>query len=269
MFYRNILSVAFVTVLVCAPSIVFADDHDNENNSSKRLYEDWQFSVGAGVMYSPDYEGSDDYDVGFMPNVEVVWNDQISLSIDGLLIDAVQTENLTLGFGLGIAEGRDESDNVALKGLGDIDSSVSGILYGSYEWNYLEFGATFDQDLGSGHEGATLELEANLMVPVIDDKLMIMIGPDATWASEDYMQSFFGISSTQASNSAYSKYDVGAGFKNVGLHVMAEYRFTDTVSLNAITQYSKIIGDAADSPIVKDQGSDNQLFGGVLLSYSF
>jgi len=267
MLKKHLLSASVFAVVMTVSSLAYAEDKDP--SEPDRLFEDWEFKLGAGVMYAPDYEGSDDYEAGFMPNVEIIWNDRVSLSFDGLMVDAVQTENLTLGLGVGMTGGRDASDNDALKGLGDVDNSVAGVLYGSYQWEMLEFGAGFEQDLGNGHEGALLGLEANLILPVIEDKFMIMVGPDMTWASDDYMQSYFGISSTQAGNSAYSKYDAGSGVKDVGLHAMAEYKITNAVSLNMITQYTKLVGDAADSPIVKDKGDENQFFTGLMLNYSF
>lgn len=269
MFNKLLVSASVFTLFVTASPIAFANDDETGPSEPERLYEDWQFTVGAGVMYAPDYEGSDDYKTGFMPNAEIVWKDRVSLSMDGLMVDAFQTENLTLGLGVGMTDGREESDNDAIKGLGDVDSSISGVLYGSYEWEMFEFGVDFQQDLGDGHEGSIIGLEASLRFPLIEDKLMFMIGPDATWASDDYMQAFYGISTKQAANSVYSKYDAGAGFKNVGLHAMAQYRITDSVSLNWISEYSKLIGDAAESPIVKDKGSDNQFFTGLMLNYSF
>ncbi|MTI08559.1 MipA/OmpV family protein [Curvivirga aplysinae] len=270
MFNKFFLPATILAGAVTSSPIAMANDSGNGAPSEpERLYENWEFAIGAGVMYAPDYMGSDDYDAGFMPHLEVVWNDRVSLSMGGLLVDAYKTDNLTLGLGVGMTEGRDESDNQALRGLGDIDSSAAAVLYANYQWEMMDFGARFEQDLGDGHEGALVGLEANFMVPVVEDKLMFMVGPDATWVSEDYMQSFYGISSKQAANSAYSRYDVDSGFRDVGLHAMIEYRITDSVSFNVVSQYSRIIGDAADSPIVKDKGSENQLSSGMMIKYEF
>jgi outer membrane scaffolding protein for murein synthesis (MipA/OmpV family) len=39
--------------------------------------------------------------------------------------------------------------------------------------------------------------------------------------------------------------------------------------LTGLAAYSRLLGDAEDSPIVDDRGSANQLLGGVLLNYTF
>ena len=238
-------------------------DGDREEEPS-----DWQLTLGAGVGFAPDYEGSDDYEAIFLPEAEIVWKDRVSLSPGGLNIDAYQGERLTLGFGLGLTDSRDDSDNSALRGLGDIDTSAEGSLYASYEFDFASINALFAQDLGDGHEGAFVELSADVFLPVTDD-LVLLVGPDLTWASEDYMQSFFGISSSQAASSAYSTFDADAGFKDVGLHAMVRYPLTESISLNGIVQYKRLLGDAADSPIVEDEGSADQVFGGMTISYRF
>ena len=36
-----------------------------------------------------------------------------------------------------------------------------------------------------------------------------------------------------------------------------------------ILRYTRLVGDAEDSPVVDDEGDENQFFGGVLVKYSF
>jgi len=256
-------SYLFSVIAVCSMFVFSTATLAEEAKDPEK--SDWEFKLGAGMGYSPDYEGSDDYEAQFMPNVEITWKDRVNLSMGGLMVDVYQGENLTLGLGAGMSESRKESDNEALRGLGKIDSSIDGVLYGSYDLEIAELEASIAQDLGDGHEGTLVELGANFFIPV-SKKVRIMAGPDMTWASEDYMQSFFGVTSKQAGNSVYSKYDVGSGVKDVGLHLMAEYPITESVSLNAMVEYKRLLGDAADSPIVK---SEDQFFGGLMLNYTF
>jgi outer membrane scaffolding protein for murein synthesis (MipA/OmpV family) len=39
--------------------------------------------------------------------------------------------------------------------------------------------------------------------------------------------------------------------------------------LTGILSYKRLLGDAEDSPVVADVGDENQIFGGVALTYSF
>jgi outer membrane scaffolding protein for murein synthesis (MipA/OmpV family) len=51
--------------------------------------------------------------------------------------------------------------------------------------------------------------------------------------------------------------------------VSASYQFTDTMSLQVYDRFDRLVGDAADSPIVTEIGSANQNTIGIVLSRSF
>jgi outer membrane protein len=34
-------------------------------------------------------------------------------------------------------------------------------------------------------------------------------------------------------------------------------------------KYTRLLGDAADSPVTDDVGDENQMFGGLLINYTF
>jgi outer membrane scaffolding protein for murein synthesis (MipA/OmpV family) len=61
-------------------------------------------------------------------------------------------------------------------------------------------------------------------------------------------------------------YNAEAGIKDVYIGLNADVPLNDRWNLKVIGQYSRLIGDAADSPIVE---SENQFFGGLGLTYRF
>lgn len=82
------------------------------------------------------------------------------------------------------------------------------------------------------------------------------------------MQEYFGIGASNVRDSGLDFHNADAGFKDVGLRLAADYKFTESWSTGIGAQYIRLIGDAADSPVT-DQGSKDQVFGGVSLSYRF
>ncbi len=50
-----------------------------EPESKPSKSDDWTFTLGAGAAYSPDYEGSNDYDIKPLPLVEVSWRDVVKI----------------------------------------------------------------------------------------------------------------------------------------------------------------------------------------------
>ena len=49
----------------------------------------------------------------------------------------------------------------------------------------------------------------------------------------------------------------------------ATYRLFERVSISALAIYTRLINDAADSPVVDDVGDENQFFAGALVNYTF
>ena len=57
-----------------------------------------------------------------------------------------------------------------------------------------------------------------------------------------------------------------AGFKDVHVGAIATIDLNDRWTLMLIGRYARLIGDAADSPIVE---TENQFYGGAALTYKF
>lgn len=91
----------------------------------------------------------------------------------------------------------------------------------------------------------------------------------STWASEDYMSSYFGIDSADAARSGLDRFNADEGFKDVSLGGALNYRFLERWSVTALATYARLLGDAEDSPVVDDVGGANQFFAGALINYRF
>ena len=90
-----------------------------------------------------------------------------------------------------------------------------------------------------------------------------------TWASEDYMSSYFGIDAGDAARSGLDQFNADEGFKEVAFGASLTYRFLERWSTTVTGLYTRLIGDAEDSPVVEDRGDENQLFGAFLINYRF
>ena len=91
----------------------------------------------------------------------------------------------------------------------------------------------------------------------------------STWASEDYMSSYFGIDAADAARSGLDQFSADEGFKDVSFGGVLTYRLFERLSVSGIASYTRLIDDAADSPVVDDVGDENQFFGGALVNYRF
>jgi outer membrane scaffolding protein for murein synthesis (MipA/OmpV family) len=228
---------------------------------------DWDFRVGAMVGFKPEYEGSDDYESVLAPNWRVAWRRTVILQGKNLRVQYTG-DNYRVGALVGGESGRDEDDNDNLEGLGDVDSGWSAGLFGRYDIDdHIRLQAEGRQEFSGGHGGLVVDAGAEVTLPFDSPLLRVYAG--VTYASSDYMEEFFSISGKQSANSGKPTYDADAGIKNVTLALSAGYDITDNWVIGAIIRYERLVGDAADSPIVKSGGNPNQFTGGASIAYQF
>lgn len=233
---------------------------------------EWSFTLGAGALYAPDYEGSNDYKVRPVPVVELSWRDRIRLTTRGgvgVLATPLKTDQLRVDLGVRYDFGRDEGDNDALKGLGDLKGGAVAVVRLGYEAGPVGLGLEVARDLSGDREGLQATAEAEYGIGLFDGRGRFSVTPHVTWADDHYMDNTFGITAAQAARSArrYVRYDAAAGFKDAGVTAGFGYRVTDSIMAMGRLNYTRLLGDAADSPLVKREGSGDQGSALVGLSY--
>lgn len=241
-----------------AEEIDEAPGYEDPKDSARK----WALSLGVVGGYAPDYEGSDDYEFGAAPNITASWRDLIFYKGKSLGANLIRMKNLKAGPILSWNSGRDEDDNSKLDGLGDVDSSIEAGGFISYRMKPLRFRLEARQDVNSGHEGALVELSGGTGLPF--EKPLVFVSLGTTWASDDYMESFFGIDSGQSTASGLKEYNADAGIKDVNIGLTAGYSITPRWRVGGKLEYKRLVGDAADSPIVDDE---DQFLVGLTLSY--
>jgi len=260
-------------VIFSLPSLALAKDAA----SATPPVSDWKFSVGAGVLVAPTYEGSEHYHLAPMPVAEVSWRDAISLGIrDGLkvvlrpLTDKGFTVTTGIGYWGGRRQGADKDHGDDLRGLGDISGGAIARLGVGYDFKAANVGLDFARDLSGDRDGATVTLKGGYKL-YRSAKFRVSANLSTTWADDQYMTSMFGITPTQSSASVkqYPVYSASAGIKDVKFGFKADYSLTHSVNLFGLLEMARLTGDAADSPIVKTVGDPNQYSAGLGLMYHF
>lgn len=215
--------------------------------------EGWSYAVGAGAMYGPAYAGSDKYVVNPVPDISVDYNDGLFFAniFDGIGSYPIQGEDYKIGASLGFDFGRREKDDRKnLHGMGDIDMAPTANLMGEYGIGPVRISGKLSK--GTDDYGTTASLDVGTMFPASDD-VMLMVSAGPVWADADHMNSYFGVSSGQAARSGYGRYEADAGLKSVGITMGAFYAVTEEVDVKFMVKADQLLGDAADSPLTKDE----------------
>jgi outer membrane scaffolding protein for murein synthesis (MipA/OmpV family) len=124
------------------------------------------------------------------------------------------------------------------------------------------------KDVADGNDGSIVRLRAGYRIP-FSRTWILSITAYTTWADDDYMSAYFGIDRKNSLRSGLKQYDADSGFKDVGITLPLLYNASPHWSIMGVAGYKRLIGDAADSPIVDDEGDENQFVGGAFVIYRF
>jgi len=230
--------------------------------------------LGAGTLLSPDYEGSDDYGISVRPLFSFRYRDLVEVDTKRLNVNLIGSnlllpnERFKAGVLLEVDFGRDESDHANLQGLGDVDIGLETGVFFSYHSGPVRARIRLQQEVAGGHSGMRAIGDLRLIF-YKTEKLVTAGSIGLTWSDGDYMDAFFSITGNQSAASGLPAFNAGSGFKDAGFSLSARYSLSRHWSLLAHTSYARLLGDAKDSPIVRQGGSPDQLLGGVFALYRF
>lgn len=123
------------------------------------------------------------------------------------------------------------------------------------------------QGLDGGHEGILAEAALGVLKPL--GKWTIGGGVTLAAGDGDYTNAFFGVSAADAAVTGLSPYAAGGGLRDAGVAVFTSYAVNDRLSVDLTTSYNKLLGDAADSPVVVERGTADQVFAAIGLTWQF
>lgn len=225
-------------------------------------------TLGAGAQTYPKYPGSDSYGVNPLPI--------FGFRRAGTPMPFEAPDD---GFGLGLL-GRDsminlgpavrfqnkrEEDDVGAP-VGDVGFTVEvGGFVEIFPSENFRLRAELRQGIG-GHDGLVGDLGADLVIR--DDDTIFSIGPRMRWADNDFHDAYFGVPFSIPA-SGLPAYDPGSGIYAFGAMAGLTHRLGRNWGVQAYAGYDRLVGDAADSPIVRAFGSRDQFSGGAGLFIEF
>jgi outer membrane protein len=230
---------------------------------AKGFPEQWQFTLGAGVLSRPLYPGSDRSKTFALPIFSATYGRYFFGSLPGSGIPAglgaylYRDEHWRLGVALGadLTSPRKEGDDPRLHGLGDIKGTERASVFAAYTYQWLSLRGALSQDIGGKHQGtlASLDLRGEYRP---SDRLTLFAGPGITWADSKHTQTFYGVDATQSAASGLPQFTAKSGVESLRLNVGADYRLTPQWTVGALASAGTLRGDAANSPITVRKTQD-------------
>ena len=233
--------------------------------------ETTNLSVGLGPVYRPDYLGSDDYTWDVDPQVYIRFRNFLFLDDDGVDIALFGFNKFKLGPTMRLRAKRDESDNPALQGLGDVGRTFEfGGFAATTFLNRFAVKAKVRKGIDTGHRGVVVEGYITALI-FRTDALSLSATAQAAWVGQRYADTYFSVTPEQSLNSGgrLPVYESNRGLRDFGVSATAYINLFDRWSLNPYATYTYIYDDFADAPIIALYGDRDQFRVGFHLMREF
>jgi len=217
------------------------------------------FAVGVGMQRMPSWPGAKNEHSEPVPYVDIELPGRGSFStLDGLQIELIRGDTWHGGIHGDYQWGRSRDDLGSLRGK--IASLPPRVNLGGYlEWQLtrqIDVGGNLSHDINGA--GAYLELYAEWDLPSIG---LLEQTAVLHWQAMNApaMNRFFGVSPQAARALSVPPWQPGAGSQLASLEYDLFMPTSRRTGVALVLVYGRLLGDAADSPLVTRYGSRTQL----------
>lgn len=232
-------------------------------------------TLGGGVGVAPRYSGSDENRVSTALVLDYSMRNGFFVSSTRGLGYGNSLGNLDYSAALSYRTGRKDhnvdSDTMSdgsdhLRGMGNVKGSALGVVGLGYKLtNWLSAQLQAEVPFSQRDNGAALHF--GIVSPLYHSpKNSVTLGLTSSWGTNDYMQTYYGVSAAQSAASGFTQYTAGSGIYACSLNLDWTHNFTESWSVVADAGYTQLAGDARNSPIVQRKASPT---GSLTVTYRF
>lgn len=278
-------------ILLAAP--LAAQDPGNEPQTPDS-YEgtvfdgDW-ITLGVGAVFNPSYDGSDDYVVSPLPLVQgSLFGVAINPRPAGIAFDFIPDGDNKVNFNLGVAArlNRNRASRIkddVVEQYGELDTSIEvgptvglsfpGVLN---PFDSVSINADILWDVAGASEGMTINPSITYFTPV-SKGAAISFSLSARHVDDDYARYYYSVPVAPAAVPVADRlpvFNAKGGFDKVGATLLVGVDFDGDLTNGGLAAfllggYSRVVGDAADTPFTSIRGSESQWLIGAGLGYTF
>lgn len=233
--------------------------------------------AGLGVGSTTEFAGGKDRMVGVVPGLRYVtpggrllewYGPYAQFNFGGLT-------GFQWGPAAGLRLGRNNVGDPVVARLHEIDTTVEAGGFIGYEylnagripWR-LRGGINVMSNAGIVYGGARVNATGSLWVP-LHHRLYAGAGLGASWVSGSFNRTYFGVTQADAAASGLPAYSPGGGLEQFTGWLALIWQLDKHWYGGAMVYGQRLTGAAADSPIVTQRGTRNQVTYGVGLAYAW
>ncbi|MDI7861484.1 MipA/OmpV family protein [Rhizobiaceae bacterium n13] len=232
---------------------------------------DWYVSAGLEGFVGPEFSGSSHSKLQFSPLISVGRQGpgpRFSSRNDNASFALLENEAFRAGLVGKLITKRDDDTSSELVGLATVPWGVEiGGFAEVYPTDWLRARGELRQGIRS-HDGLVADVAVDAFTDLAPN-LRLSGGPRATFATQGYYDAYYAVSAKQSAASGLSEYDPGSGIDSYGVGAALTWQATENLTAGSFIEYRRLAGPAADSSLVEERGSKNQLTIGLSANYKF
>ncbi|GGC31912.1 membrane protein [Novosphingobium marinum] len=253
----------------------------------ENIFDGDHITIGAGVLYNPSYDGSDDYVVTPIPLIQgKLAGIEITPRAGGIALDFVpDPDDAKVTFSLGpvasySANRKNQIEDPVVRSAGKLKAAIElGVSAGVtidrlfHQYDSLSFAVDTKWDVNGAHGGMVVSPGVTYVTP-LNRATLVTIGVSTKYVDDDYADYYFSVSPEQSAASGLPLYRADGGFESVGVNVFGGYDLNGNIldggfAIFVLGSYSRMLGDAKETPYTSVRGSANQWVAGAGLGYTF
>nr|WP_298930575.1 MipA/OmpV family protein [uncultured Erythrobacter sp.] len=254
------------------------------------VFDETWLTVGVGAGLTPSYSGSDDYVVIPLPLiVGRVGGVGISPNGPGFNLDLLSEApgagppETSFSFGptfriRGDRNGQIKDPVVEL--AGDLDTALEVGVQGGVSFpgvlnrfDRVGISTAVRWDVLGAHDGMLIEPGISYFTPLGRGSAIQLIG-SASFVDDEFADYYYSVSPAQSTATGLPQFDADGGLNSLGVTAIATVDLDGDVlngglNIYGVGGFSRLMGDAADTPFTSQRGNASQFIAGIGLGYTF
>lgn len=261
-----------------------------ESLPEETVFDGDYLTLGVGGVLNPSYAGSDDYVITPVPLVQgSLGGVDIDLRAAGIALDFVRDPDEGVGLDLGIAarlrnSRHSQIEDEVVEMYGKLDRAIeigptAGVTMPGVLNQYDSLIASVDVlwDINGAHGGMVVSPTVSYFTP-LSRGIAANLTLSADWADEDFHDYYFRVSPLDYIGPGASPLPAfepdGGGFTRAGATLLLAFDANGEIAdgglgFAIVAGYSRMLGDAKDTPFTSVRGSADQFLAGVLAGFTF
>lgn len=254
------------------------------------VFDDTWVTIGIGAGLVPSYSGSDDYVIFPLPLiVGRVGGVGVSPNGPGFALDLLSQPpgagrpETSFSFGPAFRfrndrDGQIEDEVVEL--TEDLDTAIEVGVQGGVSFpgvfsrfDRLSLSTQVRWDILGAHDGMLVEPSIGYFTP-LGRGAAVQLSANASFVDDDFADYYYTVTPQQSVDSGLPQFTADGGLNSVGALAIVTIDLDNNVmnggfNVYGIGGYTRLVGDAADTPFTSERGSADQFIAGLGLGYTF